>query len=428
MGDDRFGGDGMADLLQLSAREAAQRIAERKLSSQDLVTACLERIAAREAAVGAWAFLDPDQALAEARARDQAKPLGPLHGVPIGVKDVMDTADMPTSYGSRAYRGHQPRADAACVALARAAGGVVLGKTVTTEFAAMSPGKTRNPFNAAHTPGGSSSGSAAAVADRMVPLAFGTQTAGSIIRPAAFCGVVGYKPSFGTVAIAGTKIFAPSLDTIGGFARDVSDIAWFIAALTDRPNLLPREAASRPRIGLYRTEPWREAAPATVAALEAAAAALARAGALVAERRPFAAFDGLDRAQQTVMGYGGVRSFAWERFHRADAIMPRTAALLADGAAVTAATYDEALATAAKARAAVPDFFGDFDVMLVPSAPGEAPPIATTGDPVFNRPWTLLHLPCLTLPAGRGSAGLPLGVQLVARLGDDVRLLAVARF
>jgi amidase len=230
------------------------------------------------------------------------------------------------------------------------------------------------------------------------------------------------------VAIAGTKIFAPSLDTIGGVARDVSDIAWFIAALTDRPNLLPREAASRPRIGLYRTEPWREAAPATVAALEAAAAALARAGALVAERRPFAAFDGLDRAQQTVMGYEGVRSFAWERFHRADAIMPRTAALLTDGAAVTAVAYDEALASAAMARAAVPDFFGDFDVMLVPSAPGEAPPIATTGDPVFNRPWTLLHLPCLTLPAGRGSAGLPLGVQLVARFGDDVRLLAVACF
>jgi Asp-tRNA(Asn)/Glu-tRNA(Gln) amidotransferase A subunit family amidase len=418
----------MADLLQLSAREAAQRIADGKLSSQDLVMACLERIAAREAAVGAWAFLDPDQALAEARARDQAKPMGPLHGVPIGVKDVMDTAEMPTSYGSRAYRGHQPRADAACVALARAAGAVILGKTVTTEFAAMSPGKTRNPLNAAHTPGGSSSGSAAAVADRMVVLAFGTQTAGSIIRPAAFCGVVGYKPSFGTVAIAGTKIFAPSLDTIGGFARDVSDIAWFIAALTDRPNLMPREPASRPRIGLYRTESWRDAAPATVAALEAAAAALARSGALVAERGPFAAFDGLVRAQQTVMAYEGVRSFAWERFHRAEAIMPRTAALLADGAAVTSTAYDEGLATAAKARAAVPDFFGDFDVMLVPSAPGEAPPIATTGDPVFNRPWTLLHLPCITLPVGRGPTGLPLGVQLVARFGDDIRLLAVARF
>ena len=418
----------MTELLQLSAREAAQRIAEGKLTSQELVGACLERIAARETAVGAWAFLDPDQALAEARARDQAKPVGPLHGVPIGVKDVMDTSDMPTSYGSRAYRGHQPRADAACVALARAAGAVILGKTVTTEFAAMSPGKTRNPVNPAHTPGGSSSGSAAAVADRMVPLAFGTQTAGSIIRPAAFCGVVGYKPSFGTVAIAGTKIFAPSLDTIGGFAGDVADIAWFIAALTDRPNLEPREPASRPRIGLYRTEPWREAEPATIATLERAADSLASAGAKVAERGPFGAFEGLVRAQQTLMGYEGVRSFAWERFHRAEAIMPRTAALLTDGATISAAAYDEALATAAAARAAVPDFFGDCDAMLVPSAPGEAPPIATTGDPVFNRPWTLLHLPCITLPASRGPMGLPVGVQLVGRFRDDVRLLAVARF
>jgi Asp-tRNA(Asn)/Glu-tRNA(Gln) amidotransferase A subunit family amidase len=428
MGGDTFGGNAMTDLLQLSARAAAERIAQGKLTAQELAGACLAHIAAREAAVGAWAYLDPDQALAEARARDQAKPVGPLHGVPIGVKDVMDTADMPTSYGSRAYRGHQPRADAACVALARAAGAVILGKTVTTEFAAMSPGKTRNPHNPAHTPGGSSSGSAAAVADRMVPLAFGTQTAGSIIRPAAFCGVVGYKPSFGLVAIAGTKTYAPSLDTIGGFARDVTDIAWFVAALTDRPNLVPREPPSRPRIGLYRPVPWHAAQPAAVAALEAAATSLSRAGAVVAERAPFAPFDALVPAQLAIMGYEGVRSFAWERFHRADAIMPRTAALLADGAAVTAATYDEALAAAATARAATPEFFGDADAMLVPAAPGEAPPIATTGDPVFNRPWTLLHLPCVTLPAGRGPNGLPVGVQLVGRPRDDAHLLAVARF
>jgi Asp-tRNA(Asn)/Glu-tRNA(Gln) amidotransferase A subunit family amidase len=428
MGGSDWGDDDMADLLQLSAREAALRIAEGKLTAQDLVGACLERIAAREALVAAWAYLDPDQALTEARARDQVKPLGPLHGVPIGVKDVMDTADMPTSYGSRAYRGHQPRADAACVALARAAGAVILGKTVTTEFAAMSPGKTRHPFNPAHTPGGSSSGSAAAVAERMVPLAFGTQTAGSIIRPAAFCGVIGYKPSFGLVAIAGTKIFAPSLDTIGGFARDVTDIAWFIASLTGRPNLVPLEAASRPRIGVFRTEPWREAQPSTVAALEAAAAALARAGAVVAERGAFAPFAALVPAQQTIMAYEGVRSFAWERLQRANEIMPRTATLLADGAAVTAAAYDEALATVAAARAAAPEFFGDFDAVLVPSAPGEAPAVATTGDPVFNRAWTLLHLPCITLPAGHGPNGLPLGIQLVARARDDARLLAVARF
>src|SRR6266851_8438776 len=206
----------MTDLFRLSARDAAQRIAAGSLTAEALIRACLDRIAAREPQVGAWAHVDPDQALAEARARDQATTRGPLHGIPIGVKDIMDTADMPTAYGSRAYHGFRPRADAACVALAREAGAVVLGKTVTTEFAALSPGKTRNPHNTAHTPGGSSSGSAAGVADFMMPLAFGTQTAGSIIRPASFCGVVGMKPSFGLIATAGTKALAPSLDTVGG--------------------------------------------------------------------------------------------------------------------------------------------------------------------------------------------------------------------
>ncbi len=271
----------MIDLARLSAREAASRIAAGKLTSEALVQACLERITAREAAIGAWTYLDADQALAEARARDQAPASGPLHGVPIGVKDIMDTADMPTAYGSRAYRGHRPKADAACVALARAAGAVILGKTVTTEFAAMSPGKTRNPHHSDHTPGGSSSGSAAAVADAMVPLAFGTQTAGSIIRPASFCGIVGYKPSFGLVAAAGTKVLSPSLDTIGGFARSVGDIAFFIAAITGRPHLVPERPAIAPRIGHYRPEPWREARPETMAALDHAKETLARAGARV---------------------------------------------------------------------------------------------------------------------------------------------------
>jgi amidase len=236
----------MDEPFRLAAREAAARIAAGELTAQALVQSCLERIAAREPAVGAWAYLDPDQAMAEARARDQAAARGPLHGVPIGVKDIMDTADMPTGYGSRAYRGFRPAADAACVALARAAGAVVLGKTVTTEFAAMSPGKTRNPHDATRTPGGSSSGSAAAVADHMVPLAFGTQTAGSIIRPASFCGVVGMKPSFGLIATAGTKPLAPGLDTIGGFARSVGDIAFFLAALADRPELVAAAPAVRP--------------------------------------------------------------------------------------------------------------------------------------------------------------------------------------
>jgi len=236
----------MTELYRLSASEAAQRLAAGKLAAVDLVRSCLERIAEREGTVGAWAHLDAETALAEARARDQSSKRGPLHGIPVGVKDIMDTADLPTAYGSRAYGNHRPRADAAAVALAREAGAVVLGKTVTTEFAAMSPGKTRNPHNPAHTPGGSSSGSAAGVADLMMPLAFGTQTAGSIIRPAAFCGIIGMKPSFGRVATAGTKVLAHGLDTIGGFARSVADAALFIAALTQRPDLAPSAPAARP--------------------------------------------------------------------------------------------------------------------------------------------------------------------------------------
>jgi len=418
----------MTDLFRLSASEAAQRIAAGKLTAEALARACLERIAAREHEVGAWAHIDRDRVLAEARARDQATVRGPLHGVPIGVKDIMDTGDLPTGYGSRAYHDFRPRADAACVALAREAGAVVLGKTVTTEFAALSPGKTRNPHNTAHTPGGSSSGSAAAVADFMVPLAFGTQTAGSIIRPASFCGVVGYKPSFGLVAISGTKALAPSLDTVGGFARSVADIALFIAALTGRPELVPTAPAARPRLGVYRTQPWDQAQPATIAALDEARERLARAGARLVERPSFAAFDRLVAAQLAIMGHEMARNLAWERNNRPSEVMPRTAGLFVEGMATTPAAYDEARVYADAAQAKVAEFFGDFDAMLVPAAPGEAPAAATTGDPVFNRPWTLLRLPCVTLPGKRGPAGLPVGVQLVGPPHSDAALLAVALF
>jgi Asp-tRNA(Asn)/Glu-tRNA(Gln) amidotransferase A subunit family amidase len=418
----------MTDLCRLTAREAVARIAAGTLTAQALVEACLDRIAAREPAVGAWAHLAADQALAEARARDQSAQRGPLHGVPIGVKDIMDTADMPTTYGSRAYRGFRPAADAACVALARAAGAVILGKTVTTEFAALSPGRTRNPHHPAHTPGGSSSGSAAGVADFMMPLAFGTQTAGSIIRPASFCGVVGMKPSFGLIATAGTKPLAPSLDTVGGFARTVGDMAWFIAALTGRPELVPNEPMAKPRLGMYRPSPWEEARPDTVAALEAARERLADAGAALGERPAFSAFERLVPAQQAIMSHEAARNLAWERLNRANEIMPRTASMLAEGMAVTAAAYDEAHRTAAAARAQLDAFFGEFDAMLVPAAPGEAPPVATTGDPIFNRAWTLLHLPCITLPSHRGANGLPIGIQFVGRAGDDARLFAIALF
>ncbi len=228
----------MPNPLSLSARAAAQEIAAGRLSAEALVSACLDHIGAREPMVGAWQYLDRDAALAAARRCDALPPSGaPLHGIPIAVKDLIDTADLPTGYGSSIYQGHRPAADAACVALARAAGAIVLGKTVTTEFACFTPGKTANPRNPAHTPGGSSSGSAAAVADGMVPLAFGTQTAGSVIRPASFCGIVGFKPSFGVIPRAGVKMLADSLDTIGTMARDVADAAFFAGVIAGRPAL-----------------------------------------------------------------------------------------------------------------------------------------------------------------------------------------------
>lgn len=419
----------MTDLAQLSARDAARRISAGTLSAEALTRACLERIAKREAGLGVWEHLDPDQALAEARKRDRSPPGGALHGIPIGIKDIMDTFDMPTRYGSLAYRGHRPAADAACVALARAAGAVVLGKTVTTEFAWRSPGKTRNPHNVDHTPGGSSSGSAAGVADFMMPLAFGTQTAGSILRPASFCGIVGYKPSFGMIAGAGTKLLAGSLDTIGGFARNVDDVAFFIAAVASRPELVPLAAADRPRIGLYRPPGSELAESATLAALAHAEKRLAAAGARLTERGSFPAFDGLLAAQEAIMNYEARQNLAFERTNRVELLSPATRAVLASAAGTAVADYDTAQRVAAAARSQAVAFFDDLDAVLVPAAPGEAPlGLDYTGDPVFNRMWTLLHLPCISLPAVTGPAGLPVGVQLVGRPREDARLLAVAAF
>src|SRR5216684_4497285 len=250
----------MPDPLALSARDAAREIAAGRLSAVALVAACFERIAAREPVVGAWHHLDREAALAAARRCDASAPSGPLHGIPIAVKDLIDTVDMPTGYGSAIYQGHQPAADAACVALARAAGAIVLGKTVTTEFACFTAGKTANPHNPAHTPGGSSSGSAAAVADFMVPLAFGTQTAGSIIRPASYCGIFAYKPTYNGIARAGLKPGADSLDTVGVYGRSVEDCAFFAAALTSRPEL-EAKLERPPRIAVCRTYEWDRVQP-----------------------------------------------------------------------------------------------------------------------------------------------------------------------
>src|SRR5216684_5617349 len=419
----------MPDPLSFSARDAAREIADGRLRAVALVTACLDRIAARESVVGAWHHLDRDAALAAARRCDASAPSGPLHGIPIAVKDLIDTVDMPTGYGSAIYEGHRPAADAACVALARAAGAIVLGKTVTTEFACFTAGKTANPRNPAHTPGGSSSGSAAAVADGMVPLAFGTQTAGSVIRPASFCGVVGFKPSFGVIPRAGVKPLADSLDTVGIMARDVADAAFFAAVLSDRPGLQLGEAMAAPRIAFYRTPEWREAGPDTIAALEHATARLAGAGARTVEVTGPPEHETLVEAQKIVMDYESARALSFERITRPQDLSASLRERIAIGLGHSAKTYDAARRTVTLARAALPSLFGDFDALLVPAAPGEAPKgLDRTGDPIFNRPWTILHLPCVTVPAWRGVGGLPVGVQLVGRLGDDARTLRVAAF
>src|SRR5207302_1925404 len=374
----------MSDPLSLSARDAAREIAAGRLSATTLVAACLERITAREPVVGAWHHLDPDAALAAAHRSDASPPRGPLHGVPIAVKDLIDTADMPTGYGSAIYEGHRPVADAACVALARAAGAIVLGKTVTTEFACFTAGKTANPRNPAHTPGGSSSGSAAAVADGMVPLAFGTQTAGSVIRPASFCGCVGYKPSFGVIPRAGVKPLADSLDTIGVMARSVDDAAFFTGVLAGRPVL--RDAAmpaAAPRLGLYRTPMWGDAEPSTIAALDRARAALEQAGAWIGEIIVPPEHQRLTAAQATIMGFELVRGLAHERLMHSAELSPRLAQQLDEGMAVGADEYDAAVAETAAARAKLDAFFEPCDAMLVPAAPGGAAPgPGYTGDPV----------------------------------------------
>ena len=418
----------MKKLNELGAREAARRLASREITAEQLARACLARIEERESTVGAWIHLDPDAAIAQAKQLDAGPVRGPLHGLPIGVKDIIDTADMPTCCGSPIYAGHRPASDAACVALARAAGALVLGKTVTTEFAWRNPGKTANPHDPRCTPGGSSSGSAAAVADAMVPLAFGTQTAGSIVRPASYCGVVGYKPTYGTLARPGIKPLADSLDTLGVMARSPGDAALLVGALCGR-DLVPAPLKRAPKIALCRTHEWPAAQPETAAAIEHAATAASKAGATVKDLDLPREFAGLLQAQTDIMNYEAYHGLAYERVQHAAALSSWLRELLEAAEKVDAARYDQARALAAACRAMLGNVFGDADVILAPSAPGEAPRgLSATGDPVFNRIWTLLGVPALNVPCTRGPNGLPVGVQVIGRIGDDARAIAVAEW
>ena len=379
----------------------------------------------------AFAQLNADAALALARTLDAGPVRGLLHGLPFGVKDLLDTADLPTAYGSPIYAGQQPRSDAAAVALCREAGAVLLGKTVSTELANMTSGVTRNPHNIQHTPGGSSSGSAAAVADGMLPLALGTQTAGSLIRPAAFCGIVGYKPSHNRVSRAGVKSLSETLDTIGGFGRSVKGVALLGAVLTGDTRLAdPRNfddsAISAPRIGLCATPDWNLADEDTQQAWAQAEKALTGHSKTVALPTEL---EGLVARQKAVQTFETARSLCYEHRHHAHQLSPSLLSLLEDGMRINGETHAKNLEAVAHQRHVADDLFRDLDVLLAPSAIGEAPAgLETTGDPLFCRGWTLLGLPCIHLPFARGRTGLPVGLQLVGRFADDHRLLAAAHW
>ena len=416
-------------LHQLEAWQAAALLARRELKAVDLVRACLDRIAERDPQVHAFVQLDADAALAKARQLDAGPLRGLLHGLPFGVKDLLDTFDQPTAYGSPIYAGHQPLADAAALALCHEAGAVLLGKTVTTELANMHPGITRNPHNLSHTPGGSSSGSAAAVADQMLPLALGTQTAGSLIRPAAFCGVVGYKPSHNRVPKAGVKSLSETLDTIGGFARSVRDVALLGAVLTGDTRLAdPRAFAhpAAPRIGLCQSPEWALADADTQQAWALAEKALEGHGA--AMELP-TELSGLVLVQKAVQAYETARSLSHERLHQAEQLSAPLQALIADGMSISGETHADNLLATALARQRVAALFKTHDVLLAPSSIGEAPAgLGSTGDPLFCRSWTLLGLPCVHLPFTVGRTGLPVGLQLVGAYGYDHRLLVAAHW
>jgi Asp-tRNA(Asn)/Glu-tRNA(Gln) amidotransferase A subunit family amidase len=412
----------------LSALDLARRIEAGELTPAGVIDLCAEAIAAREAEVGAFIALDLEGARAKAAAAETLRQL-PLRGLPVGIKDIFDTADFPTEYGSDVYAGHRPRGDSAPVSMVRRAGGIVLGKTVTTEFAHYRPGKTRNPHNLAHTPGGSSSGSAAAVAAGMVPIALGTQTAGSVIRPAAFCGVAGFKPSYKLIPTVGVKAFSWTLDTVGLFAASVADVAFAAAAITGRDLRVDGATPAAPRLALLHSRISGEASADMQTAIEHAARTAELAGARVEQIALPDILEEAWKAQGVVQDYEAARALAYEYDNFAERLGPKLRELLERGLEVSADTYDAARRTTKQARAALAEIFTRFDAILTPSAPGVAPEtLASTGLPIFNRLWTLMGTPAVNVPGLADARGLPLGVQIVGRFGRDRATLEAALF
>ena len=429
-------------LTARTATDAAAEIARGAISSEEYVRACLERIAARDPEIRAFVHLDPEHALAQARARDderrRGRPLGPLHGVPVAIKDIFDTADFPTENGSPLFDGRKPERDATVVAKLRAAGAVIIGKAVSTECAFYYPGPTSNPHDLSRTPGGSSSGSAAAVAAGMVPVALGSQTNGSVIRPAAFCGVIGFKPSHGLVSRAGVLALSRHLDHVGVFARTLADSALVIDLLAGpdpvdadthdarAPGLGAALGApgARPRIAFVRTPIWEKADPATRIAFEALADRLD----LETLELP-AHFARAWDALRTIMSAEMARNLGPAAERGGEGKVSKVLGdFLAEGKAVSPARYDEAVAAAGGYRTDLAGALKGFDALLTPASVAVAPPIATTGDPAFCSLWTLAGVPAFSLPILHGGEGLPLGVQLVAAYGEDARLLRAAQW
>jgi Asp-tRNA(Asn)/Glu-tRNA(Gln) amidotransferase A subunit family amidase len=432
-------------LCVLGVSEAAADLREGRITSAELIGDCLARIEELEPEVQAWAFLDRDHALAQAMALDErrreGKALGALHGVPLGIKDIFDTGDMPTEMGSPLWVGRTPRRDAAAVARLRAAGAVIMGKTVTTEYAYFHPGKTRNPHDRERTPGGSSSGSAAAVAAAMVPGAIGSQTNGSVIRPAAFCGVVGFKPTHGLIPRSGALMLSRTLDHVGLFARSVEDAALLAETLAGfdeedpdtRPVARPPFAAVAagepplpPRFAFVRSPAWKHAEPITEEAFAELVEAL---GEQASEVELGPAFDRVIDWHRTITEVEMAHNLHRDYERGRDRLSSQLCQLIERGREYKAIEYTRAVAGIDPLNAALAAVFDEFDAILTPAAPGEAPRgLASTGNPVFCTTWTYLGVPAVTLPLLRSETGLPLGVQLVGRRGNDARLLRTARW
>ena len=433
------------DVTLLTAAQALALIAEGRMSAEQLVSGCLARIRVDEPRVQAWAFLDEERALDQARRADahrkEGKALGPLHGLPVGVKDIIDTADMPTENGTVLHAGRRPFHDATIVARLRSAGAVILGKTVTTELATYAPGKTRNPHDPEHTPGGSSSGSAAAVAARMVPLAVGTQTNGSVIRPAAFCGVHGYKPTYGLVPRTGILKQSPPLDQVGFMARAVEDLALIAEALMGYDEYDPatrpmapmrlREVAMQevplpPTFAYAKTPNWEEAEPQTREALDEVAEALGE------QVKPFNVPSMLADAwewHRTIMEADLARHYHHDYERGRDQLSASLREQIERGRTVSAFDYNNALDRIAVMEEAFEEVFDRCDAMLTAAAAGPAPRgLDSTGSPAFSTLWTFAGMPAVTLPLLTAENGMPMGIQLVGRKGDDARLLRTARW